>query len=65
MRPRCQVAWLLCLAALVSLLGAAVLSVAGTAFFIYYENFIGLGIFWAVGFAVVAYYYYSTVLTKE
>ena len=51
--------------AAVGLVGVAVLSVGGTAFFLFYENFVGLGIFWAVLFGVVAYYAYSTVFSKE
>lgn len=48
-----------------SLLGVAALSVGGTAFFILNESYVGLGVFWAVGFAIVAYYAYTQVLSKE
>ena len=50
---------------LIGLLWVAVLAVGGTAFFVFYENYIGMGIFWAVLFAVVASYAYNNVLSKE
>lgn len=52
-------------AALVALLGVAVLSVAGTAVLIFYEQYIGLGVFWLAIFGGVAAYAYNTVLSKE
>jgi len=51
--------------ALVALLGVAVLSVAGTAVLIFYEQYIGLGVFWLAIFGGVAAYAYNTVLSKE
>eukprot|EP00951_Prasinocladus_malaysianus_P005034 scaffold35803_cov53-Prasinocladus_malaysianus.AAC.1 len=39
--------------AIIALLAVAIISVAGTAWFAVTENFIGLGIFWAVGFGIV------------
>lgn len=51
--------------AIVSLLGVAVLSVAGTAFWIFEENLTGLAVFWVVMFAVVATYAWQTQLKNE
>uniref|UniRef100_A0A061QX41 Rieske n=1 Tax=Tetraselmis sp. GSL018 TaxID=582737 RepID=A0A061QX41_9CHLO len=39
--------------ALIALLAVAIISVAGTALLVVNENFIGLGLFWAVGFGIV------------
>jgi nitrite reductase/ring-hydroxylating ferredoxin subunit len=42
--------------------GVGILATGGTAVFIYYENLVGLAIFWIILFSLVATYIYSTVL---
>jgi hypothetical protein len=44
----------------VSLIGLGILATAGTAFFLFYENFTALIIFWILTFSVFAAYVYST-----
>jgi nitrite reductase/ring-hydroxylating ferredoxin subunit len=49
--------------AIIALLAVAIISVAGTAWFAVNENFIGLGVFWLVGFGIVGTAAYN--YTKE